>query len=444
MPSPWLALLALALLALRLRCSAVTAVGDDSHLRYMAVYGWETQLTAGMVGWINLAKGPVTVANLSNPTPTLEQLINATLTAHRELAAPVLWSLPSGVISPGAVSLPLGWEDKLAELDLALSPLVKKGVVAGFFTGDEQCANGTCIENQLGPVAERLHALFDPDGPVVVYANEALKVCDPKRGNTSWLLPASIDLFSVDVYSSGGLAEVGAVKAAVETCVLPRLRPNQSAMLVPGIFGNSGLPLGQGGCRGLNKYGQPAYAQNETAAVLQGLFEWAQTQPRIAGFCPWHYNDRCGLATPPRNCHDAKPPCDMDRGAVSMPIVRAKLEQIGRAIVTGSWKRSQKRERAEVAVSVAVAAQPPQYPVLLPKWTVSYAMADSTIAMASNSKTFFNATLAAKFGIIAFDHNNAYALWYKHIKAGHMPKGTTSEEYLVQQCALVKRVNNRE
>jgi hypothetical protein len=82
--------------------------------------------------------------------------------------------------------------------------------------------------------------------------------------------------------------------------------------------------------------------------------------------------------------------------------------------------------------------------VLLPKWATSYAMADSTIAMASNSKTFFNATLAAKFGIIAFDHNNAYDLWYKHIKAGHMPKGTTSEEYLVQQCALVKQVNNRE
>ena len=82
----------------------------------------------------------------------------------------------------------------------------------------------------------------------------------------------------------------------------------------------------------------PAYAQNETVAALQGLFEWAQTQPRIAGLCPWHYNDRCGLATPPRRCHDAKPPCDMDRGAASMPLVRAQLEKIGRAIISGSWR----------------------------------------------------------------------------------------------------------
>ena len=70
-------------------------------------------------------------------------------------------------------------------------------------------------------------------------------------------------------------------------------------------------------------------------------------------------------------------------------------------------------------------------------------MADSTIAMASNSLGFFNVSLAARFGIVAFDHNNAYKLWYKHIRRGHMPVGSTSEEYLVQQCAQVKQANNR-
>jgi hypothetical protein len=292
-----------------------------------------------MKGWINLAKGPVDMRNASNPKPSVGQQIEATLHAHHELGVPVLWGLPAGIITPGSTSLPRGWNEKLEELHSTLSPLVQTGVIGGFFTGDEQCANGTCIELQLGPVAKRLHELFDPDGAVLVYANEALKVCDPRRGNTSWVLPESIDLFSIDVYSSGGLAEVAAVKAAVQTCIMPRLRPHQSVMLVPGIFGNSGFPLGQGRCPGLNKYGHPAYAQNETAAVLQGLFEWAQTDSRIAGFCPWHYNDRCGVATPPVHCHDAKPPCDMDRGAVSMPLVKAKLEEIGRAIISGSWQK---------------------------------------------------------------------------------------------------------
>ena len=315
----------------------VPPVAASNHLRYMSVYGWETTLTDGMRGWVNLAKGPV--ANRSLPKPTVQQQIHATLRAQTQLGgAPILWGVPPGVITAGATSLPAGWDQKLSDMHRQLSPLVRSGAIAGFFLGDEQCANGTCIERQLGPVAARLHALFDPDGDIVVYSNEATKVCDPRRGNISWTLPASIDLFSVDVYSSGGLAEVEAVKAAVETCVLPRLRPHQSAMLVPGIFGNSGLPLGQGRCTGLNRFGRPAYAQNETVAALQGLFEWAQTQPRIAGLCPWHYNDRCGLATPPRRCHDAKPPCDMDRGAASMPLVKAQLEQIGRAIISGSWR----------------------------------------------------------------------------------------------------------
>ena len=104
--------------------------------------------------------------------------------------------VPPGVITAGATSLPPGWNQKLSGMHRQLSPLVRSGAIAGFFLGDEQCANGTCIERQLGPVAARLHALFDPDGDIVVYSNEATKVCDPRRGNTSWVLPASIDLFS--------------------------------------------------------------------------------------------------------------------------------------------------------------------------------------------------------------------------------------------------------
>lgn len=77
---------------------------------------------------------------------------------------------------------------------------------------------------------------------------------------------------------------------------------------------------------------------------------------------------------------------------------------------------------------LAVAAKPSPYPILLPKWTPSYAMRHSTIAMASDPTTFFNASLASQFGIVSFDHNNAYALWYKNIRRGHVPTSDTSEE----------------
>ena len=96
-----------------------------------------------------------------------------------------------------------------------------------------------------------------------------------------------------------------------------------------------------------------------------------------------------------------------------------------------------------ILVLAAAGKLPPSYQTLLPSWPPSYAMADSTIAMAANPKGFFNASLAARYGVVAFDHNNAYALWYRHIHHGKPPTGSTSEEYLVQQCAAVKQVRNR-
>jgi hypothetical protein len=162
-------------------------------------------------------------------------------------------------------------------------------------------------------------------------------------------------------------------------CHHPRCR---SGMLVPLIAGNiapAGYPPGEGAC---NAGG--AYLQNNTIAGLEGLYTWAQSEPRIAGFCPWHYNDRCvcmtvavrlspttssnpplatrGIptsstrrhqpshhlhphprpnhcrcmaATPPTNCTDGHPPCDMDVGAVSLPLVAAQLRQMGTAILNG-------------------------------------------------------------------------------------------------------------
>jgi hypothetical protein len=177
------------------------------------------------------------------------------------------------------------------------------------------------------------------------------------------------------VYSSNGAAEVSIVKRTYTECVFPKLvsqrfplykhtppckthlytiiwrilqggvcayngkrlaqaAAHQSAMLVPLIAGMSGPPLdGQGKCTGRNRAGAPAYLQNETVGALGALFDWAKSETRVAGFCPWHFNNRCGTALPPTKCHDAKPPCDMDLGAVSLPFVKAKLEEIGRYIV---------------------------------------------------------------------------------------------------------------
>ena len=51
----------------------------------------------------------------------------------------------------------------------------------------------------------------------------------------------------------------------------------------------------------------------------------AKADTRIAGFSPWHFNNR---SSPQHG-----PPCDMELGAVAMPDVVTKLKQIGEYIL---------------------------------------------------------------------------------------------------------------
>ena len=58
---------------------------------------------------------------------------------------------------------------------------------------------------------------------------------------------------------------------------------------------------------------------------LDGYFEWAKSDKRIAGFNPWHFNNRSNP--------QAGGACDMELGAVAMPSVYAKLQEIGKFIL---------------------------------------------------------------------------------------------------------------
>ena len=60
-------------------------------------------------------------------------------------------------------------------------------------------------------------------------------------------------------------------------------------------------------------------------AKLEGFFEWAKTDDRIAGFNSWHFGHR--------RQRQSSAIHDMELGAVEMPSVLAKLREIGEHIV---------------------------------------------------------------------------------------------------------------
>ena len=66
---------------------------------------------------------------------------------------------------------------------------------------------------------------------------------------------------------------------------------------VPGLFG----------CSNYSWFPKEQQSAN-LLLKLDGYHSWALTEPRIGGFCPWHYANRSGVGDP-RN------PCDMMPGA---------------------------------------------------------------------------------------------------------------------------------
>lgn len=134
-------------------------------------------------------------------------------------------------------------------------------------------------------------------------------------------VPAELDYISMDVYAGyeppGDPAkEVAAAKAFYETSVFPKLSGNQAALLVPGTFA----------CSNLTYF--PLEAQDKVVAQkLQLFYAWAQTEPKIAGFNPWHFHNRSSPQHPP--------PCDMQLGLEAMPTALGVMKQIGREIVGG-------------------------------------------------------------------------------------------------------------
>ena len=165
----------------------------------------------------------------------------------------------------------------------------------------------------------------------MVYTNECGEAIAGGHGhpplNSS--LPPELDLFSIDVYdgygpAGGGAAEAATARRFAEKYLYPRMHTAQSLMLVPGTFACSNL-----------SYVPLAVSERSVLAKLDAYLAWAKDDGRVAGFNPWHFNNR----SKPQH----RPPCDMQLGAVAMASVVERLQQIGRYVIG----RSDARPEAE-------------------------------------------------------------------------------------------------
>ena len=101
-------------------------------------------------------------------------------------------------------------------------------------------------------------------------------------------------------------AEVDIVRGYLNQAIFGMMWPHQKALLVPGVFQ----------CANVMSFNQ---SEDKAVQKLDAYLQYAKTEPRVAGFAPWHWGDR--------HSPQAKTGCNMEKGAGSMPRVVAKLRQ---------------------------------------------------------------------------------------------------------------------
>ena len=198
-----------------------------------------------------------------------------------------------------------GWEAALAPALEQLEPYIDKGALAGIFLGDEPMLAGISASN-ITAVADFIRARVGPmpkiywnDGCRPFYDGH-VEPCVHKPGHnprSCWTntskVPASVDWVSCDQYedptkataphpwlSSAANPEAKAQRYFADHFIKSKPHDHQRIVLVPGIFGNR----------------SDEWTNNYLADKLQGYWEWAQEDAKVAGFNPWHFEDRTWYA----------------------------------------------------------------------------------------------------------------------------------------------------
>jgi hypothetical protein len=247
-----------------------------------------------------------------------------------------------------------GWQAALTPALQQLQPYIDIGALQAIFLGDEPMLSGISASN-ITSAANFIRAHVGPKPKI--YWNDGcrpfydghVEPCVRKPGHNPracWTneskVPASVDWVSCDQYedptkatspypwfASAANPEADAQRFFADHFIKSKLHEHQRVVLVPGIFGNR----------------SDGWTDKYLTEKLQGYWKWAQEDSRVAGFNPWHFNDRTWYV----GCKDELPgtcnhtlsgsgltPCCYKFGAVSYPKMLDLAQHIGGAILNAS------------------------------------------------------------------------------------------------------------
>ena len=222
------------------------------------------------------------------------------------------------------------WESTLDMLiDRDIRPGLANGTLTGVFLGDELCCEDTaertgmeCWSTVIAPVADRLRLRLGPRAQI--YANECggQSMWNSSMIAAGWKIPSSLDIISTDYYAGWlpkdakcplagkcpwcpscpcfdkagqcpegatdpAVSEVSYMRTFIAKSMLPAMHPHQRILAVPGTFGCHASDI-----RNVSSPMSNETMETSVLAKLEAWMAYAQSERRIVGFNPWHFNNR--------------------------------------------------------------------------------------------------------------------------------------------------------
>jgi hypothetical protein len=215
-----------------------------------------------------------------------------------------------------------GWEAALDRILDRAMPLLKSGALKGIFMGDEiMCshipyANFSAVATIVRKKLQGTQALM--------YLNECTQPFVRTGVSESWTIPSKLppelDLISIDSYVGRNLCdgdpakELEVFKTFLEEQIRPRLQEHQRVLRVPGLFGD----------RNTKRSGSMAEQEDYLLTKLEHYYNYAQSEPLIAGMIPWHWSSPPATYTIYSTVYGL--------GIDSFPKLVERLGEIGEAI----------------------------------------------------------------------------------------------------------------
>ena len=261
--------------------------GSNPNLNWLSFYGFD----------------PADQYNYSYGIDTSLDAINAAYLQYKMVS---MLRLPSddSIFIRSNKTLNPNWQKNLELIINESLPFLENGTIVGYFIGDEICCAGIPYSNLTSVVNYLRNGVGDK---AILYENEC------EGGIKDWQqVPTELNWISIDHYDyKNGTQEYEQTISVYNSLIFPILNKNQKALFVPGIFACNETTID--------------FDSQQIVQKLDLFFNYALNDTRIKGLNPWHFNNR--------SSSQHAPPCVMEIGAIAMPNVIAKLEQIGQYIL---------------------------------------------------------------------------------------------------------------